>query len=132
MAEPSGWTLDLTGDGAPVTSDIYNAAPLPYCGKPGFCSEHLHVMTDHTPVGPVVISLPREAVEGPDYSDMQLAPVYTAAVFHARVRGHLVRRQCCKGALTHLHPSALCRCSLHPGPIHSATAHLCWPQAAEP
>ena len=135
MAEPSGWTLDLTGDGAPVATDIYDAAPLPYCGKPGFCSEHLHVMADHTPVGPVVISLPREAVEGPDYSDMQLAPIYTAAVFHARVRARPMPRRppCCGGGGGSLDPRApSVGARFHPGPLHSAAAHVCRPQAAEP
>ena len=77
--------VDVTGDGALAASEVAAAAPPPYCACTGFCRDHLHFMADETPVGAVVVSFPRETVEGKELSDQQLAPVYTAAVYHSKV-----------------------------------------------
>ena len=84
--ESSPWVVDLTGDGARAAVEVATTFPAPYCSCTGFCAEHLHFMAVDTPAGPVVISFPREATEGADLTEHQLTPVYTAAVYHAKVR----------------------------------------------
>jgi hypothetical protein len=88
------WPVDLTGDGATVASELAAALPAAYCASTGFCALHLHFMAEATPVGAVVVSFPRDAVDGPDLAELQLAPVYTAAVTHPKARTHQHTRAC--------------------------------------